>query len=164
MKGTPKNGYTHHCSNKHCKQRLVRVLLDSGSDGDLIFASKDTPMLLPYSKRLVPQSWNTLNGIFQTKHKAWLELNFFDYLGSNKPIRAAPWRQCFICMYDMMYSMCCTINNFFIQYITFHFVCNLHCTHGYDVEGVNDNCSTVTLALQSPLLILVVIPPQVLIL
>jgi hypothetical protein len=28
--------------------------LDSGSDGDLIFANKDKPMLLPYSKRLVP--------------------------------------------------------------------------------------------------------------
>ena len=36
-------------------------------------------MLLPYLKRLVPQLWNTLNGIFQTKRKAWVELNFFEY-------------------------------------------------------------------------------------
>ncbi len=37
MRDRPKPG--HHCqpSNKHCKQKLVRVVLDSGSDGDLIF-------------------------------------------------------------------------------------------------------------------------------
>ncbi len=56
MRSNPKDGYTHQCSNKHCKQKIVRVLLDSGSDGDLIFVNKDKPMLLPYSKRLVPQS------------------------------------------------------------------------------------------------------------
>ena len=45
---------------------------------------KDKTMLLLYSKRLVPQSWNTLNGIFHTKHKARVELNFFDYSDSNR--------------------------------------------------------------------------------
>ncbi len=78
MRGNPKDGYTCQCSNKHCKQRIVWILLDSGSDGDLIFVSKDKPMLLPYSKRLVPQSWNTSNGNFQTRRKAWMELNFFE--------------------------------------------------------------------------------------
>jgi hypothetical protein len=62
----------------------VWVLLDSGSDGDLIFVSKDKPMLLPYSIRLVPQLWNTLNGIFQTKGTAWVELNFFEYSDSKR--------------------------------------------------------------------------------
>ncbi len=57
----------------------MRVLLDSGYDGDLVFVNKDKPMLLPSSKSLVPQSWNTLNGMIQTKHKAGLELNFFEY-------------------------------------------------------------------------------------
>ncbi len=84
MRRNPKDGYTHLCSNKHCKQKIVRVLLDSGSDGNLIFVNKDKPMLLPYSKRLVPQSWNTLNGIFQTKRKAWVELNFFEYSDSKR--------------------------------------------------------------------------------
>jgi hypothetical protein len=79
MRGNPKDGYTRQCSNKHCKQRIAQVLLDSGTDGDLIFVSKDKPMLLPYSNRLVPQSWNTLNRIFQIRHKAWVELNFFEY-------------------------------------------------------------------------------------
>ncbi len=69
MRGKPKDGYHRHCSNKHYEQKLVRVLLDSGSDSNLVFVSKDKPILLPYSKRLVPQSWNTSNGIFQTKRK-----------------------------------------------------------------------------------------------
>jgi hypothetical protein len=82
MRGRPKHG--HHCqrSNKHYKQKLVWVLLDSGSDGDLVSVDKDKPMLLPSSKRLVPQSWNTLNGRFQTKRKAEIELNFFEYSNS----------------------------------------------------------------------------------
>ncbi len=84
MRGNPKDGYTRLRSNKHCKQRMVQVLLDSGSDGDLIFVNKDKPMLLPYSKRLVPQSWNTLNGIFQMRCKARAVLNFFKYSDSKR--------------------------------------------------------------------------------
>jgi hypothetical protein len=70
MRGNPKDGYTRQCSNKQGKQMIVQVLLDSGSNGNLIFVNKEKPMLLPYSKRLVPQLWNTLNGIFQTWCKA----------------------------------------------------------------------------------------------
>jgi hypothetical protein len=82
MRGNLKHGYHRHRSNKHYKKQIVRVLLDSGSDGDLVFVNKDKPMLLPYSKRLVSQSWNTLNGIFQTKRQARVELNFFVYSDS----------------------------------------------------------------------------------
>jgi hypothetical protein len=81
MRGKLKHGYHRHRSNKHYKKQIVWVLLDSGSE-DLVFVNKDKPMLLPYSKRLVPQSWNTLNGIFQTKRTARVELNFFDYSDS----------------------------------------------------------------------------------
>ncbi len=84
MRGSPKDGYTRQCSNKHCKQNVVWVLLDSGSNSDLIFVNKDKPILLPYSKRLVPQLWNTLNGIFQMRCKAWVELNFFEYSDSKR--------------------------------------------------------------------------------
>jgi hypothetical protein len=84
MRGNPKDGYTCRLSNKHCKQQIVWVLLDSGSDGNLIFVNKDKPMLLPYSKRLVPQLWNTLNGIFQMWCKARVELNFFKYSDSKR--------------------------------------------------------------------------------
>jgi hypothetical protein len=62
----------------------VQVLLDSGSNGNLIFVNKDKPMLLPYSKRLVPQSWNTSNGTFQTRRKNRVELNFFEYSDSKR--------------------------------------------------------------------------------
>ena len=60
MMSNPKDGYTCLCSNKHCKQRIMWVLLDSGSDSDLIFVSKDKQMLLLYSK-----SWLHSLGIFQ---------------------------------------------------------------------------------------------------
>jgi hypothetical protein len=79
MRGRPKHGHHRQGSNRHYKQKLVRVLLDSGSDSNLVFVDKDKPMLLPSSKRLVPQSWNTSNGMFQTKRKAEIELNFFEY-------------------------------------------------------------------------------------
>ncbi len=39
-------------------------------------------MLLPSLKRIVPQLWNTSNGMFQTKHKAGIDLNFFKYSDS----------------------------------------------------------------------------------
>jgi hypothetical protein len=84
MRGRPKHGHHRQRSNKHYKQKLVQVLLDSGSDGDLIFVDKDKPMLLLSSKRLVPQSWNTSNGMFQIRRKAETELNFFEYFDSKR--------------------------------------------------------------------------------
>ncbi len=84
MRGKPKDGYHCNHSNKHYKQKLVRVLLDSCSDGDLVFVSKVKPMLLPYLKRLFPKSWNTSNGIFQTKRKARIELNIFEHYDSKR--------------------------------------------------------------------------------
>jgi hypothetical protein len=62
----------------------VQVLFDSGSDGNLVFVDKHKPMLLLSSKRVVPQSWNTSNGMFQTKREAEFELNFFEYSNSKR--------------------------------------------------------------------------------
>jgi hypothetical protein len=62
----------------------VRILLGSGSDGNLVFVDKNKPMLLPSLKKLVPQSWNTSNGMFQTKRKAEIKLNFFEYSDSKR--------------------------------------------------------------------------------
>ena len=62
----------------------VRVLLDSGSDGDLLFHKKGKPMLLPYSKWLVPLSWHTSNGTFKTAQQAEIEVKFLDYSDSKK--------------------------------------------------------------------------------
>jgi hypothetical protein len=88
MRGRPKHSHHRQHSNKHNKQKLVHVLLDSGSDGDLVFVDKDKPLLLPSSKRLVPQSWNTLNERFQTTRKAEMELNFFEYSDSKRYLAA----------------------------------------------------------------------------
>jgi hypothetical protein len=55
MRGRTKDGCHRRRSSKHYTQKLVWVLLDSSSDGNLVFVSKDKPILLPYSKRLVPQ-------------------------------------------------------------------------------------------------------------
>jgi hypothetical protein len=41
MRGNSKHGYHRNRSNKHYKKQIVRVLLDSGSDGDLVLISKD---------------------------------------------------------------------------------------------------------------------------
>ncbi len=74
MRGRPKHSHHRQRSNKHCKQKLVRVLLDSGSDGDLVFVDKDKPMLLPSLKMLVPQSCRILRmGCFRPNKR--LNLN-----------------------------------------------------------------------------------------
>ena len=88
MRGRSKHGHHRLSSNKHLKKKLVRVLLDSGSDGDLIFINRDKPILLPTAKRLVPQSWNTSSGRFQTTRKAEIELNFFEYSDSKRYLAA----------------------------------------------------------------------------
>jgi hypothetical protein len=51
MRGRLKYGHHRQRSNKHYKRKLVWVLLDSGSDGNLIFIDKDKPMLLPSAKK-----------------------------------------------------------------------------------------------------------------
>jgi hypothetical protein len=88
MRGRPKHSHHCQCSNKQDKKKLVRVLLDSGSDGDVIFVDKDKPMLLPNAKRLIPQLWNTSCGRFQTTEKAEIELNFFAYSNSKRYLAA----------------------------------------------------------------------------
>ena len=64
------------------KQNIILVLLDSGSDGDLMFHEKGTTKSYPYLIRQIPKSWNTSNGIFHTKGKGSLQVNFFEYSNS----------------------------------------------------------------------------------
>ncbi len=56
MRVRPKHNHHRQRSNKHYKQKIVLVLLDSGSDGDHVFIDKDKPMLLPSLNGLIPQS------------------------------------------------------------------------------------------------------------
>ena len=62
-----------HCTSKN----IIRVLLDSGSDGDLWFHEKGTPMHFPYLTRQVPLLWHTLNGSVLTKGRSKVVLRFF---------------------------------------------------------------------------------------
>ncbi len=43
MRGKPKHSHHRQHCNKHYKQKLVWVLLDSGSDGDLVFVDRTNP-------------------------------------------------------------------------------------------------------------------------
>jgi hypothetical protein len=84
MRGNPKDGYTCQFSNKHCKQKIVRVLLDSCSDGNLILLTKINPCCFPTQK-----GWFHSRGILQMGTsrrgaKARVELNFFKYSDSKR--------------------------------------------------------------------------------
>jgi len=63
---------------------IIKVLLDSGSDGDLWFHEKGTPKHFPYLTRQVPKTWHTSNGDFHTKWKGDIQLKFFQYSSSKK--------------------------------------------------------------------------------
>ncbi len=39
------------------KEKTIRVLLDTGSSGDLLFIRKGSQKYIPYTKRAAPQSW-----------------------------------------------------------------------------------------------------------
>ncbi len=71
MRGRPKHSHHRQCSNKHYTQKLVRVLLYSGSDGDLIFLDKDKPMLLPSSKKTGSTVMEYFKWEVSDKTKGW---------------------------------------------------------------------------------------------
>jgi hypothetical protein len=45
-------------------RKTIRVLLDTGSSGDLLFLEKGSTTCIPVVRRDVPESWGTSNGIF----------------------------------------------------------------------------------------------------
>ena len=74
----------HNSRNKRTPS-LWRILLDSGSDGDLLFVRKRSKSFnIPYTMRLNPQSWHTSNGIFHTEKMGDLDLVFPEYLYSKR--------------------------------------------------------------------------------
>jgi hypothetical protein len=71
-----------HSARSHPSNTVIKVLLDSGSDGDLMLHEKGTPMHFPYLTRQVPTSWYKLNGSFPTKGRSKIGLKFFEYSNS----------------------------------------------------------------------------------
>jgi hypothetical protein len=65
-------------------KKTIRVLLDSGSDGDLLFHKKGTAKQFSYLTRQVPKTWHTSNGDFQTKWKGDLQMKSFQYSNSKR--------------------------------------------------------------------------------
>ena len=64
---------------------LWQVLLDSGSDGDLLFIRKGSKKeSVPYLKRRETQIWHTSNGVFTTDSRAQIELTLPEYAGSRR--------------------------------------------------------------------------------
>jgi hypothetical protein len=71
------------------KQKTIRVLLDTGSSGDLLVVAKGSQKYIPTLKRAVPQSWGTSNGTFITKQLGEISLSFVEYSAS-KSINLVP--------------------------------------------------------------------------
>ncbi len=64
------------------KNKTIRVLVDSGSSGDLLFMKKRSSKCISVVKRVVPQSWGTSNGTFVTDWLGDIEILFVEYSAS----------------------------------------------------------------------------------
>ena len=55
---------------KHNKKanRVLQVLCDSGSEGNILFVREGTKRDIPFKERYVPQQCCTTNGTFKTTH------------------------------------------------------------------------------------------------
>ncbi len=67
----------------------MRVLLDTGLSGDLLFIKKGSQKYIPTVKRAVPQSWGTSNGTFQTKKVGTIDISFME-CSASKSVRLTP--------------------------------------------------------------------------
>jgi hypothetical protein len=71
-------------SGLYVKNKTIRVLLDSGSSGDLLYMKKGSSKRISIVKQVVPQSWGTSNGTFVTNKVGNIEIFFVEYLASKK--------------------------------------------------------------------------------
>jgi hypothetical protein len=71
------------------KNKTIRVLLNSGLNGDLLFMKKGTSKDIPVIKRAVPQLRGTSNGTFVTVKVGNIKIAFVDFSKSKK-VHLAP--------------------------------------------------------------------------
>jgi len=71
------------------KEKTIRVLLDTGSSGDLLFIRKGSQKYIPFTKRVAPQSWGTSNGTFTTKKVGDINISFAEY-SMSKSVHLTP--------------------------------------------------------------------------
>ena len=72
-----------YSSDSNQAKRVLRVLLDSGSDGDLLFLY-DRDKLTPTKRRISPQKWRTSNGTFTTTEVGDLKVTFPEFSNSKR--------------------------------------------------------------------------------
>jgi hypothetical protein len=61
-------------SGLYVKIKTIRVLLDSGSSGDLLFMKKGSSKCISIVKWVIPQLWGTSNGTFITDKVGHIEI------------------------------------------------------------------------------------------
>jgi hypothetical protein len=66
------------------KYKAIRVFLDTGSSGDLLFLEKGSNKYIPIVSRAIPETWSTSNGTFKTKKVGEAEFSFIEYSASKK--------------------------------------------------------------------------------
>lgn len=71
------------------KNRVLRILLDSGSEGDLAFVPKGDLKNYSLTERAYPQQWGTSDSEFTTKYMADMELLFPEF-SENKILSLKP--------------------------------------------------------------------------
>ena len=71
------------------KNKAIRVLLDSGSSGDLLFLKKGTSKDIPVITRAVPRSWGASHDTFATDKVGDIEISFREY-SNNKKVHLQP--------------------------------------------------------------------------
>jgi len=71
------------------KKKTIRVLLDTGSSGDLLFIRKGSQKYIPTLKWAVPQLWGTLNDTFKTNKVGEIALSFAEY-SLSKSVQLTP--------------------------------------------------------------------------
>ena len=71
------------------KNKTNRVLLDSGSSGDLLFIKKGSSKCISVVKRVAPWSWGTSNGALVTDKVGYIEISIVEYSASKK-VRLQP--------------------------------------------------------------------------
>jgi hypothetical protein len=76
-------------SGLYVKKKTIRILLDPGLSGDLLFMKKGSSKCISIVKRVVPQLWGTLNGTFITDKVGDIEISFVEYSDS-KEVRLQP--------------------------------------------------------------------------
>ena len=71
------------------ENKTIRVLLDSGSSGDLLFMKKGVYKNIPVIRRATPQSWGTSNGTFVKDKVGDIKIAFVDF-SCNKKVHLTP--------------------------------------------------------------------------